>query len=124
MGLPGGANTTCAILRGGSPVASGIPCHLQPSVRQWANTGGALFGQYSTHKMLVGPEVDIRDGFGVNNPVTLGLGPSGGDVVLVPDANSKVRYAVAQVIRIQGGGLDCKKVFLIRTSAQYPTNDV
>jgi hypothetical protein len=122
MTLPITANTTCDIYRNAhsppaAPDVAGVKCFLKASNRHSINTN------YHTHVLLVDVNTDIRDGYTTGVPQ--GNYASGCDFVYIPDKNSKVKYAVAEVRRVgRGGSLDHKRVYLLRLNVTYPTNDL
>jgi hypothetical protein len=122
MALPY-SNTTCDIYRAsnGPPAApdvAGVKCALEPRGQSVLTTGTY------THVLLVGPTVDVRDGFisGSFSP-----NPTQADSVYVPDRNG-VKYVVVLVRRKgRGTALDHKQVLLERVSSgsvNWPTDDV
>jgi hypothetical protein len=122
MALPY-SNTTCDIYRANSgppaaPDVPGVKCALEPRGQSSLTTPAY------THVLLVGPTVDVRDGF---TPGTFSFDPNRADVVYIPDRNG-VKYVVV-LVRRQGRGtaLDHKQVLLQRvagTQVNWPTNDV
>jgi hypothetical protein len=127
MSLPVPPNMTCDVYRFGTsppaaPAVAGVRCYVRPSSRHLFNTGDSA-GVYHTHLMLVPADTDVRDGWGANLP-----GPGVGtdpDSVFIPDKTSAVLYQVALVQRVaRGTALDHKRVYLIRASVSWPSNDV
>ena len=120
-------NMTCGIYRNGrsppaTPDVEKVSCLFRPANRHWFNTGGTSGLQYCTHVMLVGNDVDIRDSYQVNQQIQPGLGPGAYDSVYVPDKNSGVKLAVAQVSKIGTSSMNGKLVYLMRVSTVWPTN--
>ncbi len=122
MALPY-SNTTCDIYRPGNappaaPDLAGVKCALEPRGQSALTTGTY------THVLLVGPTVDIRDGFIAGS---FSFDATRADVVYVPDRNG-VKYLVVLVRRKgRGTALDHKQVLLERVSGSsidWPTNDV
>jgi hypothetical protein len=122
MALPIAANTTCDIYRNANappapPDVPGVKGFLKASNRHSINTN------YHTHLLLVDANTDVRDGY--TGGVPQGNYAPGCDFVYIPDKNSKVQYAVAEVRRVgRGGPLDHKRVYLLRLNVTYPTNDL
>jgi hypothetical protein len=123
-------NTTCDVYRPGNgppgaPDVAGVPCYFR-HVNRHAINYGTVYGSpgFATHIILVPPTTDIRDGY-TGTPPTQGIASGTCDTVYIPNQGSNVMYKVAEVKRIGlGTPLDHKRVYLIRDTVTYPTNDL
>jgi hypothetical protein len=126
------SNTTCDVYRNGNappaaPDVAGVKCLLTPD---FANGHTAALQNTTTlrwtHVLLVGPGVDVRDGYTVSN-VTFGEEGVDGtvnDFVYVPNKNG-TKFGVIFVERVGlGTGGDVKRVYLQRYQPAWPTNNL
>jgi hypothetical protein len=123
MALPMKPNTTCDIYRPGhappaAPDVAGVKCFLKAGSRH------SIVTLYYTHVLFVDATVDVRDGYSAGPPqVNVGTGTA--DTLFIPDKNSAVTYAVAEVRRVgRGTALDHKRVYLLRSAVTWPSNDL
>jgi hypothetical protein len=121
-------NTTCDIYRNSNsppsaPDVAGVACYFKPVTRNMFNMNTGAQAGFADHLLLVPPTTDIRDGWATNTP-SPGAGTAP-DKVYIPNKNSSVVYVVAEVQRVGlGTALDHKRVYLLRQSVTYPTNDL
>lgn len=120
MALPV-SNTTCDIYRSTSPSppnppdVADVPCYFS------AKGASTLTTPYYTHKLLIGPDVDIRDDY---TPGSMSAGANC-DRVYVPDQTSPTYYRVLLVRRVgRGTALDHKECLLQRVATTWPSDDV
>jgi hypothetical protein len=131
VGVPQ-TNTTCDIYRQGNappsaPDVAGVLGFLAPDFAPSHLANVTIGGSGSTawrwtHVLLVGPAVDVRDGYaGTPGGETA---PSGWDWVYVPD-HTGTKFAVVFVERLgRGTTQDCKRVYLQRQAPTWPTNNL
>jgi len=124
MSLPVPANTTCDIYQTGvappaDPSVAAVPCCLQPDWR-----GGQEGGERGvdalawTHIMLIDVNVDIRDAY------TGHAGHAFQDTVYIPDKDGTA-FVVTFIERVlRGTAHEHKRVYLDRSSPNWPTNEL
>jgi hypothetical protein len=124
MSLPLSPNTTCDIYQTGvappaDPSVAAVPCHLQPDWRGGQERGDRAADALTwTHVMLVDVSVDIRDAYTGHSAHTYQ------DTVYIPDKDGTA-FIVVFIERVQrGGAYDHKRVYLDRSSPNWPTNEL
>jgi hypothetical protein len=127
------SNTTCDIYRMGNappnpPDVAGVPILLTVDFARdheaAVQSGGASATAWRwTHTGLVGPTVDVRDGYA---PAAQGQDgtPSNPDTLFVPD-KSGTAFWVMFVARLgRGTPADCKQLLLQRKAVSWPSDNV
>jgi hypothetical protein len=130
MGLPVVPNTTCDIYRSANappaaPDVAAVQIQLLPAFAESHRTGTSSVSTWRwTHVAIVPLEVDIRDPYIGGGP-TGETAPAGNqDSIWVPDKNG-TQLRVMFVERVgYGTPHDHKRVYLMRQSPSWPTNNL
>jgi hypothetical protein len=112
----------CSIYRpfgAASPTTTGVPCRLVPDLARGRAASAAGLDLRWTHRLDVGPGVDLRDGCtrtAGSDQVTF----ADGDEVRVTTAAGTTRYVVVWVEELPAeGGQSLKRAYLLRHSPPW-----
>lgn len=124
MSLPTTANTTGDIYRSGvgppaAPSVAGVACHLDANFARGLEVGeSTAVANRFTHVILVDATVDVRDDYNLG-AVGVNL-----DSVYIPDKNGTAFKVIFVERKLKGTAQDHKKVYLLRQTVTWPSNNL